>query len=158
MARELHDGVCNDLLAIEMNMRKGIDSCGLLKDCRESVRRISHELMPPEFTYANIDEVLRYFVSKQNNGDVKVSYASTSKGADWKSVPENVALEIYRIVQEAVGNALKHSGGNEINVKMEFDADNLTVTIADNGKERALKKAGDEINLFIECHPDNPIR
>ena len=35
-----------------------------LDSCREQVRRISHELMPPEFNYATIDEVLRYYIYK----------------------------------------------------------------------------------------------
>ena len=44
MSRELHDGVCNDLLAIQMNISGGkpIESTAALIDsCRESVRRIS---------------------------------------------------------------------------------------------------------------------
>lgn len=142
MARELHDGVCNDLLAIELNMTTGTDSTALLRECRESVRRISHELMPPEFAYANIDEVIRYFVSKQPAEGTAVSYSSHSDGADWREVPDSTALEIYRIVQEAVGNALKHSGGNKIEVEMTLDKRALSVCIKDNGQMKKCGNAG----------------
>ncbi|MDE6695600.1 MAG: hypothetical protein K2K25_01845, partial [Muribaculaceae bacterium] len=129
MARELHDGVCNDLLAIQMSMADGKtkeNTVQLLDSCRESVRRISHELMPPEFSYASLDEVVRFFVRKQadaNSGKIDLSYVSTSEGHSWEDVPDSVSLEIYRIVQEAVGNAVKHSGCDTICVELNWVAD-----------------------------------
>lgn len=57
MATELHDDVCNSLLALEMNIRtiSGEESSdlseqlGLLSNTRERLRTLSHELMPPAF-------------------------------------------------------------------------------------------------------------
>ena len=139
MARELHDGVCNDLLAIQMSVADGKpqqNTAELLKSCRESVRRISHELMPPEFAYASIDEVVRFFVRKQaeaNMGKIGINYSSSVERGDWQYVPDSVSLEIYRIAQEAVGNAVKHSGATEINVSLMLDGDTVTLTVTDNG-------------------------
>lgn len=140
MSRELHDGVCNDLLAIQMNIAAGKPSettAALIDNCRESVRRISHELMPPEFAYASIDEVMRFFINKNaeaNEGKTKVSYSSKiAEGLSWQDVPDAVGLEVYRIVQEAVGNALKHSGATEISVEMNYEGNLLTVEVSDNG-------------------------
>lgn len=139
MSRELHDGVCNDLLAIEMNINGGkpIESTvDLISSCRDAVRRISHELMPPEFAYANIDEVVRFYVNKQaeaNSGKTVFKYSSFINDADWDSVPDRTALEIYRIIQEATGNAIKHSGATEIAVDLQLDGSHLTATITDNG-------------------------
>lgn len=140
MARELHDGVCNDLLAIQMNINAGKPSdttASMIDACRESVRRISHELMPPEFSYASLDEVVRFFVRKQEDavcGKIKFVYDSSVTESDWCDVPDAMALEVYRIVQEAVGNAVKHSGANEIRVRMIMTKEKLEVTILDNGK------------------------
>lgn len=139
MARELHDGVCNDLLAIQMGMKEGKaneDTAELLSACQESVRRISHELMPPEFAYASLDEVVRFFVRKQADANVEkidISYFSSAEGASWGDVPDSVSLEIYRIVQEAVGNAIKHSGCDEIKVSMTLIGNELNLKVADNG-------------------------
>ena len=102
MARELHDGICNDLSGLSMNLAKGVspgDAAQLLDNCRESVRRISHELMPPEFAYANLEEVVRYHLYKQREayaGKVEIGYTA-SKGA-WENVSDSIALEVYRIV------------------------------------------------------------
>ncbi|MDE6110163.1 MAG: hypothetical protein K2F72_07775, partial [Muribaculaceae bacterium] len=139
MSRELHDGVCNDLLAIEMNISNGTSAeatAGLIDSCRESVRRISHELMPPEFAYASIDEVLRFFVKKQHDaqgGRLHIGYRSETDGTPWTNVPDAMALEVYRIVQEATGNAIKHSGATRINVEMTLRDGELDVAVTDNG-------------------------
>ncbi|MGN1246252.1 MAG: histidine kinase, partial [Muribaculaceae bacterium] len=84
MASELHDGVCNDLLAIKMSLsgdnRQPADTATLIEACRESVRRISHELMPPEFAYATLDEVVRYFIAGQAEAvkdKTAITYASS---------------------------------------------------------------------------------
>lgn len=129
MARELHDGVCNDLLAVQMRLPD--DQARMLDACRESVRRISHELMPPEFAYANLDEVIRYYINKQEGATSRIEYAASAE--DWSTVPDSIALEVYRIVQEAVGNAIKHSGADLITVKMTMNDGTLQVEIADNG-------------------------
>ena len=139
MARELHDGVCNDILAIQLGMKEGKSNeatAELLNACRESVRRISHELMPPEFTYASLDEVVRFYVRKQseaNAGKIRVSYSSSAEGSEWMEVPDSVALEVYRIAQEAVGNAIKHSGCASIQVSLRLEGDILTLDVIDDG-------------------------
>lgn len=142
MARELHDGVCNDLLAIQMGMHNGASpqaTAALIDSCRDSVRRISHELMPPEFAYATIDEVVRYFVGKQAEAvgsRIDITYSSDCEGCSWQDVPDAVALEVYRIAQEAVGNAVRHSSASAIKVSMSLHASTLTLLVADNGTFR----------------------
>ena len=148
MARELHDGVCNDLLAIRMNINNGSSAertARLLDACRDAVRRISHELMPPEFAYANLDEVLRFFVSKQaetNVGRIAITYISRATDADWGAVPDSTSLEIYRIIQEALSNAVKHSGATEIAVNIHLTADTITAEVIDNGIYKETARGG----------------
>lgn len=148
MARELHDGVCNDLLAVRMAIGQGasIDSVsGQLDSCRDAVRRISHELMPPEFSYADLDEVLRFFLRKQaeaNGGRIEFEYSSHASGSEWAEVPDSVALEVYRIAQEAVGNAVRHAGASVIRVNLTFESGVLRLTVADNGSFLSAGKKG----------------
>lgn len=148
MSSELHDGVCNDLLAIQMNIANGTPietTARLIDSCRESVRRISHELMPPEFAYSSLDEVIRFFVAKQadaNRDRIAITYVSSAAGAEWSDVPDAVALEIYRIVQEAVGNAIRHSGATEIRVSLALDRNSLVAEIVDNGTYKSTGKKG----------------
>lgn len=147
MARELHDGVCNDLTGIQMmlaNEHPSSPSLDMLGKCRDQVRRISHELMPPEFTYATIDEVLRYYVGQLDKAAAACSctYTSSADGAGWTAVPDHVALEIYRIVQEAAGNALKHASARHIEVNMTAADHHLKLTVTDDGTARQTHAAG----------------
>lgn len=139
MAKELHDGICNDLLAVELNMNNGqsIEAASkLIESCRESVRRISHELMPPEFSYASIDEVIRFLVYKQseaNKDKIKFGYKSEAHNIDWNEISDSVSLEIYRVAQEIIGNAVKHSGATEISVELFLNSERILLEIKDNG-------------------------
>ena len=147
MARELHDGVCNDLAAIRLRLGEeapASPALGLLDTCRDQVRRISHELMPPEFTYATIDEVLRYYVFKLNKAQsaCRCTYESRPAGADWQTVADATSLEMYRIVQEAAGNAIRHSGATDIRVSLTRTAEGIELSVADNGKARASQGSG----------------
>lgn len=148
MSKELHDGVCNDLLAIEMNIKNGSPqekTAELIKLCRDSVRRISHELMPPEFNYATIDEVVRYYINKQQEaykGKISIGYSSFIENAAWSDIPDFMALDIYRIVQEAVGNSLKHSGAGKIEVSMKLSGNNFEIIIKDDGKYKLTNTKG----------------
>ena len=113
LARELHDGLCNDLYTVELRLaasEPSSPSVEMLAECREQARRISHELMPPEFSYATIDEVLSDYVERMSAGVAPciISYESSPRDASWAMVPDGVSFGIYRIVQEALANAVKH--------------------------------------------------
>ncbi|WP_170233895.1 sensor histidine kinase [Novosphingobium sediminis] len=47
---------------------------------------------------------------------------------------EETLLHIYRIVQEATANAIKHSQGSAIDISLLCDRANLRLTISDNGR------------------------
>lgn len=148
LAGELHDGVCNDLLAIQMNIRKeGLTNRTeeMITACRDSVRRISHELMPPEFHYATLEEVIKYHVNKNREavaGSISIDFTSDIEGADWNDVPDAEALEVYRILQEALSNAIRHSGADKICVSLSLHGDSLLLKVIDNGRFNASSKKG----------------
>ncbi len=148
LAGELHDGICNDLLAIQMNIRKeGLTTKTeeMITSCRDSVRRISHELMPPEFHYATLEEVIRWHVSKTQEAtpeSITIDYTSEVEGTEWNDVPDAEALEVYRILQEALSNAIRHSGATKINVILTLNGESLILRVIDNGSFKVSSKKG----------------
>ncbi|MDE6368000.1 MAG: sensor histidine kinase, partial [Muribaculaceae bacterium] len=80
--------------------------------------------------------------SEANDGKITFTYHSFADGADWTAVPDAVALEVYRIVQESVSNAVRHSGASEINVNMTLNNRDLTVQVADNGTYKPADRKG----------------
>lgn len=148
LARELHDGVSNQLLAVQMKLSADgstEQALQLLDESREQVRRVSHGLMPPEFSSVALDEVIDHYISELNAAtpcDISCSFSPPD--ADWASIPQEQALAAYRIVQEAVGNALKHSGATTIAVGLQRAAHKTVVIVSDNG---TAKPASDSFGI-----------
>lgn len=147
LAKELHDGVANQLLAVEMKLSTdGLtpQAMELLNESREQVRHVSHELLPPEFDNHTLDEILgQYAIQVNGLRKCSVTYTSTPQGADWSFIPKGIAKEIYRVVQEAVGNALKHSSASIISIGLHLDdKQNLMVMVSDNDTTTLSKDEG----------------
>lgn len=140
LAKELHDGVCNSLYTMQLMAAKNTGSAetynSMLGGIREQVRRVSHELMPSEFRFADISMVLDdYLADAADASGCGMTFTPRPAEADWKAVPDATALELYRITQEAVSNAVKHSGATRIDVALELSLDAVTLTVTDNGRE-----------------------
>lgn len=140
LSKELHDGVCNDLLAMEIKL-KNIDGSKhefekqmeFLSRIRENIRQVSHELMPPAFQYADIDEMLYDYTSHIDKPENTIVEYLSETDTDWNSIPKDIAYEIYRIVQEALGNSIKHSSAGQINIRLIKSGNSLNIEIQDNG-------------------------
>ena len=118
LAQELHDGVCNDLLVAEMQMATSPNvssAVAQLHEVRGTIRQISHQLMPPNTTFATLDQTLSALAFKlQEIGQPNVTYTEatpTDGHYDWKELPTEQAYQLYRIAQEIITNLVKHTQG-----------------------------------------------
>ncbi|MFP5134690.1 tetratricopeptide repeat protein [Bacteroides salyersiae] len=160
LAKELHDGVCNDLLGIQYYMQTS-DAIGkevqqklfpMIEQTRTDVRFISHELMPPAFQYANLNVMLEDYVERLGNVHqlIHFHYFSLPEQANWELVSCQKAYELYRIVQEVLGNSLSHSKATEIEIILSMIAEErkIVLTVSDNGKGASVSLAsGNGIGL-----------
>ena len=55
-------------------------------------------------------------------------------GGIGEGLPERVGVDVYRIVQESLGNVLRHSSARRVRVELTRTANTLTVTVEDNGR------------------------
>ena len=142
LAKELHDGVCNDLLGIGMQMQcmpstpeAQQELLGLLEQVRGDVRCISHELMPPKFQYVTLVEAIEAYVAHLAiPSAMHITMHNANTDAEWRKVPEQIAYEIYRVVQELLSNSVKHSGATDIQLKLSMEPSQLVLQLTDNGK------------------------
>ena len=139
LAKELHDGICNDLLALEMKIQSESENTKNewtenLKHTRENIRKVSHALLPPTFQAATIDQILRSYLNDLSAGRCRISLITLPEDADWSVLPDEMALNIYRIIQEATGNALKHASASVIEVSLKWELPDLVLNVTDNGK------------------------
>ena len=154
MATELHDDVCNNLLALEMNIRSLTEGdremdkqVVLLEETRERLRNISHELMPPVFQYATIDEMLADYVEHLTLPNCTRAVYRSTEEVNWNSIPREIGFEFYRIVQEAVSNAVKYADASAIQVILTLEENCLSVLIADDGNGFEIHKKVKGIGL-----------
>lgn len=132
LARDLHDGVCNDLLGLGLMMQSSStpqEECvEYLSEIRNEVRGISHELMPPKFCGLTLDDLLSDYTRKQGGF---VSYRS--KGIP--SLPEDVSYQLYRMVQESVSNIRKHTAATSADMSATFSqGGGVEITITYRGE------------------------
>ncbi len=147
LARELHDGVSNQLLAVEMKLSTdglSTNAMQLLDESREQVRRVSHELVQPEFSHTSLPQALANYADEMNGvRECNVTFTATPAGGDWTFIPATKALDIYRIVQELVANALKHSGASMISVGLHHDGNRgVMVIVSHNGEAEDTRNRG----------------
>ncbi|MDO4165271.1 MAG: tetratricopeptide repeat protein [Bacteroides sp.] len=142
LAKELHDGVCNDLLSIGLQldcMQPTEVSKQIFQDqleqVRSNVRFISHELMPPQFRHVTLAEALKAYVGRLIvPASMQLAFADETREAEWKQVPEQVSYEVYRIAQEWCANVIKHSGATRVEICLRIEDKRLSLLIANDGK------------------------
>lgn len=147
LAKELHDGVCNDLFSMEVSA--GSEPIGQTKDwianlrrIRENVRLVSHELLPPVFQEATINEVISNYLENLSTPECPIHFETFPEDVEWTGLPEAMSLDIYRIIQEAVSNSLKHARATRISVVMEWKLPNLEIRVSDNGSGTVIDRPG----------------
>lgn len=139
-AKELHDGIANDLLALQMKAeiegnKEWASAVGRLL-C--NVRAISHELMPPEFEYLNLDQILASYVKRlEKSTSVEIVYDGLSVEQDKAyPIPQHVAYELYRVTQEVLMNILKYAEATQVAVSMSLEPDgSYCLRITDDGEK-----------------------
>jgi len=115
--------------------KEGIDqydhALGLLDTSIKELRHVAHNLMPETLFKFGLRQTLSDFCEGVGGSLLKVSFAFY--GVE-KRYDEKLEIASYRIVQELVNNAMKHSGGTEIEVQMVSEEERLSFTVQDNGK------------------------
>ena len=149
LAKELHDGVCNDLLGIQYYMQTS-DAIG--KEAQQKLFPMIEQLMPPALQYANLNVMLEDYVERLGNVHqlIHFHYFSLPEQANWELVSSQKAYELYRIVQEVLGNSLSHSKATEIEIILSMIAEErkIVLTVSDNGKGASVSLAsGNGIGL-----------
>ncbi len=147
ISEELHDGVLGKMLGARMvltglNKRTNEEAIeeraiaiAALKDVEGEVRAISHELSHAAYQNMNnfihsIQELLGN-VGTANNIAPSFEY---NEDFEWDSLKGDIKINLYRIVQESLQNAVKHAECKNILVSFVRQNNSLHITINDDGK------------------------
>lgn len=155
IARELHDGLGQmltvasaNLDSINVNTIKSKDDKSKIEIVSQMVneiiqesRRISYNLSPVGLYEFGLDAVLQQLIKRINSNylDVKIIYTSNLKNIRFSS---DVEINVYRIIQEAIQNSLRHSQSTEIQLSLGYDENTLRLKVSDNGIGFNVKQFG----------------
>lgn len=133
LAKELHDGVCNDILAVSIMMQTDQEEAErMLRNVGHDVRRLSHELIPPRFDNTSLPELIRVYCQSVSGEGGPVVRPVISASFEKLVMPATKAIEVYRIVQECVSNAIKYGYSKMVTVTLDSSGQQATVSIVND--------------------------
>jgi signal transduction histidine kinase len=146
IATDLHDGVGQLLSTALMNLNNLVTSSAfqtaaekdkadnvvsLISDSYDEMRSISHQMMPNALLKAGLSAAVRDFLNKIDREKISVNLEVI--GFQTK-LDEQVETVLYRVIQEAVNNVIKHAKASKLNIQLCNDEDGISITIEDDGR------------------------
>jgi two-component system NarL family sensor kinase len=146
IARELHDGIGQQLSAAKLNL-SGLqaslktnkpeealmikNALDLLDESVKEVRAVSHSMVPNALIKSGLVSAVREFVNKiSSTGNLKANLEIVGMNERLDSTIENI---LFRVLQEMVNNIIKHSKASEVGIQFIKHDKELTILIEDNG-------------------------
>ncbi|MGV3704800.1 MAG: tetratricopeptide repeat-containing sensor histidine kinase [Arcticibacter sp.] len=160
LARDLHDGLGGMLANVKMKLSAVTDSIdkqnvdvvvahsdlrSIIRQLDQSVnelRRVSRNLMPDSLLYRGLEDALKDLCKSMTQPNISVDFQSAKLRRNYS---QPFLISVYRIVQELLTNALKHSGAHQVWVQCSEENDILYVSVEDNGK--GFNSSSENINL-----------
>jgi PAS domain S-box-containing protein len=141
IARELHDSLGQYLVGLKLNLDLLRESPGqselwaqsdeIMNQCLAEVRTLSYLLHPPMIDELGLISSARWFVDGiEKRSGVRVSLDVPDRPP---RLPGAIELVLFRILQEALTNVIRHSGASEAQVRIRQEADQAILEVRDNG-------------------------
>lgn len=146
IARELHDSTGQIMALLNMNLSKLSRQIPLNPELRESVeiclalaseantqlRTVSYLLHPPLLDEIGLAAALEAFaegVRRRSGIAVNIELPP-----NFARLPSDLELALFRVVQEAITNVLKHAGSDKATIRISLNQEELLLDVEDNGK------------------------
>lgn len=144
IARDLHDSIGQMLAVTKMRLSTppvadtiaqqqfNNATAEIVDQTVAEVRAISHNLIPEDLTFGTI-RALENLCRRMAETGIAVNL-SIADEVRKHSFNQQFSLSLYRIVQEVLGNMMKHSGATETSLYMMQVGGNIILDLSDNGK------------------------
>jgi len=149
IAADLHDDLGGTLAAARFrlsNLRRehpeaepafdGLEKL-LLKSIQD-LRRISHNLMPPEFARMGLASALQHLVGAIPPEPTRFTFVTSGTP---RALPLETELNVYRVGVELIQNVLKHAQARRAAVQLLYHPDELLLLVEDDGLGSQVKKS-----------------
>ncbi len=159
IARNLHDNINQQVAALAISLssirrrlntpeseisQEFITLQERIFEIAKGIRNVSHELHPGILERLGLIEAIRSQCTELSS--LHAIKAEVSRSGDVDHIPRQVALCVYRMVQEALHNVVSHSAATLVNVRLKSCSKSLDLMIVDNGQgfqlDESKKKGG----------------
>jgi signal transduction histidine kinase len=146
IARDLHDDIGQRLalLALTLEEARGLlpeGSRGDAPRCLDALRSqttdiiaevqaLSHQLHPPRLLHLGVAAAMRGFCEELSGQSAAIDFRAENVPAN---VPPDVSLCLFRVLQEALHNAVRHSQVRHVDVHLRGTGDAVHLTVRDRG-------------------------
>ncbi len=146
VSRELHDEAGQALISLRFSLNSlNSELPEDLTDARRrisaiieeatrafrSVRDLAHSLRPPILDVVGLNLGLQEFCTEFSNcTQFQVDY----QGVELPDLPDDISITLFRCVQEALTNVVKHAHADRVKVELGYDHHLITVLVKDNGQ------------------------
>jgi signal transduction histidine kinase len=144
IAMDIHDGIGQMLTSLKFQIesidvkeiavaeQKIAEVDQLIKQVIKEVRRVTFNLKPTVLGDYGLQAALNVFMREIGKlTDIKLIY---NTAGEIDRLPQKIENNIFRIIQEAINNAIKYSGASFIEVTLTESENELTITVKDEGK------------------------
>ena len=156
-AKELHDGIGASLAVIKFRL-EGIveeiaqkprqaaasleESIAYLQDAIKETKKISAKLRPTMLDDLGLLSTITWYMRQfsEKFGDIRLRPRIEVREED---IPESLKILIYRVLQESMHNAAKHSKAQEVYISLKTDPHQIVIEVADNGSGFDVQEALD---------------
>lgn len=164
IAREIHDGPAQSLANLvlrteiaermldtndlELIRNELIDLKTQVRQGLGEIRKIIFNLRPMALDDLGLVPTLRKFVQDfEEKTLIRTVFETTGKE---KRLPSAMEAAMYRLVQEAFNNALKHAEATFVSLDMTFQEDSIQMTIGDNGKGFSVEQVESQARIHSQ--------
>ena len=159
VARDLHDEVNQSLAALLMRMQAvAEDAPPELREQLEEVRRLANramgelldlarQLRPAALDDHGLVAALQTHVKEYDRRTDASAHFFADPAVESLELGDDVQLVVYRVAQEALVNASRHSGASRIEVNLERQNGAVNLSVADNGSGFAFADEGKGLGL-----------
>ncbi len=162
IARDLHDDICQRLALLSLGFdelqRSSSDPASERRDHVDALRRqtgeiaadvqaLAHELHSSKVQLLGVVAAMRGFCSEiSDRQKVEVDFSHQDVPAP---VPPDIALCLFRVLQEALRNAVRHSAARRFTVNVLGTPDGLSLTVRDAGRGFDAESASHDRGLGL---------
>jgi signal transduction histidine kinase len=143
IARELHDDISQQMALLEIDLELAGDAVdggrargmldgvlGRAHGIAKSVHDLSHRLHPAKLRLIGLVPALQGLQRELSGSGIAITVTHTNLPL---TIPQDVTLCLFRIVQEALQNAVKYSQCRTVSVHLKGAGEGVTMTIVDDG-------------------------